>query len=161
MEEKINGQRGFAMSTDDKLDMIFNKLTEIENKQSKIENIEQLMKGTNDTVSRLQTKSNTHDDMLIVMNYRSMALEARSRSKNWTFRSLCECRNENRADLMYQFLNDQLHPDPESIVVERAHRLGPWQANKRQRPITIQFRDYSSVKKILGEVWLLREDFQY
>ena len=68
-----------AMSTDDKLDMIFNKLVQIESKQSSIEKLETMMKCSNEIISNLQTKSKTHDDTLNILNYRSVDLEARSR----------------------------------------------------------------------------------
>ena len=144
-----------AMSTDDKLDMIFNKLVQIESKQSSIEKLETMMKCSNETIPNLQTKSKTHDDTLNILNYRSVDLEARSRRKNLIFRGLFEFRNKNCTDVMHQFLYDQLNLDPESDVIERAHRLGRWDPNKRKRPMIVLFRDYQSVEKIIDKAWML------
>lgn len=144
-----------AMSTDDKLDMIFNKLVQIESKQSSIEKLETMMKRSNETMSTLQTKSNTQDDMLNILNYRSTDLEARSRRKNLIFRGLFEFRNENCVDVMYQFLYNQLNLDAESVVIERAHRLGRWDPNRRKRPMIVLFREYQSVEKIVDKAWML------
>ena len=143
------------MSTDDKLDMIFNKLVQIESKQSSIEKLETMIKCSNETISNLQTKSKTHDNTLNILNYRSVDLEARSRRKNLIFRGFFEFRNENCTDVMYQFLYEQLNLDAESVVIERAHRLGRWDPNKRKRPMIVLFRNYQSVEKIIDKAWML------
>lgn len=75
--------------------------------------------------------------MLRVLNYRSVDLEARSRRKNLIFKGLFELRNEKCVDLVYGFLHDQLGLDPESVVIDRAHRLGPWKPNITKRPIIV------------------------
>ena len=114
-----------------------------------------MIKYSNETISNLQTKSKTHDDTLNILNYRSVDLKARSRRKNLIFRGLFEFRNENCTDVMYPFLYDQLNLDAESVVIERAHRLGRWDPNKRKRPMIVLFKYYQSVEKIIDKAWML------
>ena len=141
-----------SMSTDDKLDVIFSKLLSIEKKQSKMENIEDAVKG----MSRCKTRLGECENKINVLGYRSLDLEARSRRKNLIFRGLFETRNENCTDRIYEFLYDQFDIEAERIVIERAHRLGPWKRTVRKRPIIVAFRDYPSTELILNEAYQLR-----
>ena len=107
-------------------------------------------------MSSCETRLDEFDDKINVLGYRSLDLEARSRRKNLIFRGLFEFRDENCVDRIYEFLYDMFGIAAERVVIERAHRLGPWKRAVRKRPIIVAFRDYSSTELILNEAFQLR-----
>ena len=74
------------MSNEDKLDVIFSKLINIEQKQSIIEKLETVTQCNSSELCSLKKTATVHDDMLTFLSYKSLDLEARSRRKNLIFR---------------------------------------------------------------------------
>ena len=136
------------MSCDEKLGVIFSKLINIERKQSSIESMENVMQSLCESISQIKSKTQSHDKMLQLLNYKSLDLQARSRRKNLIFRGLFEHRGEDCYELIQTFLVDQLHFDGPEVTIERAHILGSRKAQRIfRRPIILAFRDYADVDR--------------
>ena len=155
----VDSDTFYSLSNDDKLAIIFEKLIDIEHKQTQIETLEKDMNSTTITVTNMQVDVDKHNQMLKLRNYKSLDLESRSRRKNLIFRGLFESRNENCYDLIYEFLEDQLQLDDarSSVVIDRAHRLG--RRNQRtlaRRPIIAAFRDFADTERILSRGIMLK-----
>ena len=115
----------FSTTTNnEKLDVIFSKLINIEHKQTQIENLESIMQSSCESIIDIQSTTKTHNNMLRLLKYKSLDIEARSRRKNLIFRGLFEHRGENCTELILDFLYDQLQFEEPDLVTDRAHRLG-------------------------------------
>ena len=126
-------------------------------KQNSIESMEKVMRSSCESISEIKSKTQSHDKMLRLLNYKSLDLEARSRRKNLIFRGLFENRQEDCYELIQTFLVDQMHFDGPEVTIERAHRLGPRKDQRiHRRPIIVAFRDYADVELILNRAKFLR-----
>ena len=145
------------MSNEDKLDVIFSKLINIEQKQSSIEKLETVTQCNSSELSSLKKTATVHDDTLTFLSYKSLDLEARSRRKNLIFRGLGETRGEDCYGKITDFLYNELRFEEDNFVIDRAHRVGP--RNRRnflRRPMIVAFRDYYDVEKIIERAYMLK-----
>ncbi len=96
-------------------------------------------------------------DMLRLVSYKSIDIEARSRRNNLIFRNVPYTRNDNCFDLVREFLTSQLDLDGNDVYIERAHVFGPYnRRNSTRRDIIACFRDYPDTNTIMGKVGNLR-----
>ena len=145
------------MPNDEKLDIIFAKLINIEHKQSQIEKLEYVTKSNSAELNSLKKTASVHEDTLTFLSYKSLDLEARSRRKNLIFRVLTESRGEDCYEIINTFLYNDMQFEEVNFVMDRAHRMGP--RNRRnflRRPIIVAFRDYYDVERIIEHVYLLK-----
>ena len=77
------------MFTDDKLGVIFSKLIAIEQKQSEIEIVKHAVKPNERVIDSIRSTTVSHSNMLHLLNYKTLDLEARSGRKKK--RSLKAC----------------------------------------------------------------------
>ena len=117
--------RESSVSNEDKLDVIFSKLVNIEQKQLSIEKLETVTQCNSSELSSLKKTATVHDDMLTFLSYKSLDLEARSRRKNIIFRVLGETRGEDCYGKITEFLYNELRFEEDNFVIDRAHRVGP------------------------------------
>ena len=108
-------------------------------------------------MSNCQVKVDEHEHKVNVLGYKSLDLETRSRRKNLIYRGVFEFRDENCVTRIYEFMYDMFGFAEERVVIERAHRLGPWKRGARKRPIIAAFRDYPVTELILNEAFQLRD----
>ena len=147
-----------SMLDDQKLGVIFQKLIDIEDKQSSIKKLEKSLKSTDKTVSSIKSTMDGHSNMIKLLTYKSLDLEARSRRKNLVFRGLCENSREDCHNVIADFLSNELDLNPDFICIDRAHRIGrrPVHGISR-RPIIVAFRDYQDTVRIMERANRLRD----
>lgn len=148
-----------SLTSDEKLGVIFNKLINIEHKQTQLETLERSLNSTRVVLSDMGSELDIHTKMLKVLNYKSLDLESRNRRKNLIFRGLFENINENCRELIYEFLEDQLQLSDakDSIVIDRAHRVGKRKTRAfARRPIIVALRDFEDTEQILSRGYLLK-----
>lgn len=150
-----------SLSVDDKLLHMFQKLENLERTNKSIENLAQGVNVTKAKVDHLTMRSDSHEQCLKVLAYKSIELEARSRRKNLLFHGLAECKNEKPVELLRDFLWDEMGLDMDNFYVESAHRLGSlFKARQRsqtpKRPIIVTFSQFSSIDIILDTAYMLK-----
>lgn len=79
-----------ALSVDDKLSNMFQKLENLERTNSSIESIARGMNATKVQVEHISRRADNHEQCLKVLAYKSIDLEARSRRNNLLFHGLAE-----------------------------------------------------------------------
>ena len=115
------------MPDDQKLIAMFTKLLAVESKQI---SLSEVVSPVYEKVDILEDCVNIHARKLKMLSYRSLDLEARSRRNNLIFRGLADCRNENFAGLIIDFLAEEMQIDINSNDIVRAHRLGSYRLLK-------------------------------
>ena len=113
-----------TLSNDQKLGIIFQKLIDIEDKQSTIGKLEKSIEATDNNVSSIKSTIDGHSNTITLLTYKSLDLEARSRRKNLLFRGLCENTQEDCYLVVCDFLSNELDLNPDFICIDRAHRIG-------------------------------------
>lgn len=111
------------MGTDEKLLVLFNKLSIVECKQNSFNAV---MSPVHDKVEIVENCVNIHVRKIQMLAYRSLDLEARSRRNNLVFRGLTDCQSENCKELVIGFIKDELGLDMsvEQIARARLRSLG-------------------------------------
>lgn len=170
---QVRGKRKFVESSpcdkqtfsertvDEKLNLIYNEIQHVKDSQStaqkgmtllfdKQEKMGQSMKG-------VYSATNNNIDMLKLLSYKSIDLEARSRRSNLIFRNISYSRGDNCFDLVRDFLCTSLELDGDNTYMERAHLFGS--SNRRdsgRRDIIVCFRDFHDTTLIMNRVGCLR-----
>lgn len=152
-----------ALSVDDKLSNMFQKLENLERTNSSIESIARGMNATKVQVEHISRRADNHEQCLKVLAYKSIDLEARSRRNNLLFHGLAESKNENCIELLRNFLWNEMGIDLDDYYVERAHRLGSlYKARQRnqdrnpRRPIIVAFGQHSQTNIIIESAYMLK-----
>ena len=105
----------------------------------------------------LQKQQSATVDQLIVLQYKSIDIEARSRRNNMLFRGIPETLGEDPMAVIQKFFIDHLELDPDNICIQRAHRIGRIQTRKpnylgqamKHRPLIIALCDIQDVELII------------
>ena len=97
----------------------------------------------------------------LLLAYKSIDIEARSRRRKLLFHGLAESRSENCTELLRNFLWDEMGIDSDDLFIERVHRLGSLHKAKLKseiprRPIIVAFYEYQHTEKILDAAYMLR-----
>lgn len=135
------------MSTDDKLNALFKKLTTTE---VKIDSI--YCSNFPETVIQSNLKR------IKLLEYKSIDIEARSRRRNLIFRGIDgDEPNENCFEKVRDIIFNKLCIE-DDMYLERAHRLGPRNIGHRNRPrpVIVAFRDYYDTELILEKAFRLK-----
>ena len=109
------------MNTDEKLLALFSKLSVMEGKQNCLHAV---MSPTQEKVEVVENCVNIHARKLKMFAYRSIDLEARSRRNNWIFSGVADIPSENCAELIVDFLENEMELLVTTDQIARAHRLG-------------------------------------
>lgn len=152
-------------SVDEKLNVLFSEIREIRDSQTMMQTgmsalFENQVK-IGETVKLVYSFANNNTDMIRLLSYKSIDLEARQRRNNLIFRHMLYKRGENCFELVRDFLEQRLDLDTSDIYLERAHPFGPY--NKKdptRRDIIVCLRDYHDTTRIMSRVGNLR-DTQY
>ena len=147
------------MGTDEKLLVLFNKLSMVEGKQNSLNAV---LSPVHEKIDVLENCVNIHSNKVKMLSYRSLDLEARSRRNNLVFRGLADIAGEDCKKVIVTFVQEELKL--ESICADdiaRAHRLGSLARAKARyattrRPIIVNFKDYSLTESIMESAKLLR-----
>ena len=141
---------------------MFNELRLIRNEQIKCSNglgmFERSLTNMDKKLEKVIEVQNAQSDFLQSLAYRSIDVEARSRSNNLIFRGIAENRGEKCFQLIRDVLENHLDIDADRIYISRAHRLGrPNPKNHSQiRPIIANFRDFCDTEHIMRNVYSLK-----
>ena len=139
------------MDSESKLDTIFECLQNIkctnDNRITHIEN----------SVNTLRGQARDTHDKVKTLQYKSVDMEARSRRCNLLFRGIVEPVGENNLQALQalqDLLADKLDLDPDSICIQRVHRVGRPPSRRfggqvRDRPLIAAFRDFQDVEMII------------
>ena len=161
----INHNSFAALSIDDKLLNLFEKLNNLEQSNRTIEHLAHSVSQTRSQVNHINTRMSNHEQFLRFLAYKSIDIEARSRRRNLLFHGLAESRNENCSNLIREFLWDQMGIDADDYYIERVHRLGSLQKARQRkgdsnesirRPIIVAFFETRNVESILESAYMLR-----
>ena len=158
------------MSTDDKLTCMFeqinktyDKIDRIDSQQAvshaEIRNINTNFGGLEERISRLEELCETQVRTSKLLSYKSIDTEARSMRNNLVVYGLTENIRKHTAQIIMGFLESELHIDTREMVIDRAHRLGHVNTNRRRdpkRPTVVRFRDYVDTERIMRNAYKLR-----
>ena len=98
--------------------------------------------------------------MTTLLSYKSIDAEACQRRNNLIFWGIPESVGEDCIGTIKGFLSDKFSLDPDSICIQRAHRLGragrTFKRTIQHRPLIIGLRDYQDCELILSNASKLR-----
>lgn len=103
----------------------------------------------------IESRLTEYDRRLLLLEYKSIYLDARGRRKNLVFVGFTEERGEDCKLKIQNFVRNKLEIQSE-IVIDRAHRLGKYKRHSN-RSIIVAFRDYSATEAILFGASKLKE----
>ena len=155
-----------SASSDGKLAMMFEDLQILKNGQKAMQKgmstITTSIATTCQKVDEVINATNTNVDLLKLLSYKSIDIEARSRRCNIIIRGLPEERDENCFQVARAFICDHLGLDANRMFLVRAHRLGARRRGLRQfepqkRPLIVAFRDYTDTVMILDNTRRLKD----
>ena len=154
----VDAEAFSQMETDEKLLVLFKKLSLVEGKQNSLNAV---LSPVYEKIDVLENCVNIHAKQVKMLSYRSLDQEARCRRNNLVFRGLADIHSEDCKMIIAAFLQDELKLDISVQDIARAHRLGSLaRARARyavtRRPIIVNFKDYSSTEIIMESAKLLR-----
>lgn len=137
-----------SFSIDQKLQLIYTDLRQSKTEMSNISEKLDFCLQINDKVQNLEQHVNNVDARVLLLEYKSIDLEARSRRKNLIFSGFSEARDEDCAQKLQHFIKEKLKVTS-TICIDRAHRLGRYSRGK-ERGIIAAFRDHTDTELILS-----------
>ena len=131
---------------------------------------------TDEKLNSLSERVNTVEEKIkqkpkwaIDIEEKLVDLEDRSRRNNLRFEGLAEDKKEPwqvTTDKLYNFIERELHIDCKDVVIERAHRAGTTNTDRKPRAIVAKFLSYQdkiqilrNCKKLKGTPYCVYEDF--
>ena len=141
--EQVCIEKYRTLPLDEKLAVIFCGMSASKTQISEIGSKLDTCLSMKDSINRIENKLETYDSRLLLLEYKSLDLEARSRRRNLLFTGFPENRNENCYGMIKTIINQklQIHTD---VVIDRAHRLGKYKQGLT-RGIIVAFRDFADV----------------
>lgn len=137
----------------DKLNVLH---TDINNQNQKVGIIEQKLDSClrlNNRVNTIEVNMGDVDRRLLLLEYKSIDIEARSRRNNLIFMGFAEEMPEYCQIKIEKCLEENLGIEP--FTIDRAHRLGRFKRGSH-RPIIVAFRDYAAVETVLSSCYKLK-----
>ena len=147
-QSKIDIEQFKTLNTDDKLSALFTKFNSNTEFLSSIEDKVNQCLQISSITDYNKSSIDDHESRLLLLEYKSIDIEARSRRKNLLFNGFAEERDESCATKICAFLRESLDIN-DAISVDRAHRLGRFRRGT-DRPIIVAFRDYQDTQLILS-----------
>ena len=142
-----------SLNVDEKLDNIFLYL-------QNIREVSERLDVTESHVRELRDRVDDNIEMTTLLSYKSIDAEARQRRNNLIFLGIPESVGEDCIGIIKEFLSDKFSLDPDSICIQRAHRLGragrTFKRTIQHRPLIIGLRDYQDCELILSNASKLR-----
>ena len=146
-EHSISQHEYGSLNTDDKLCVMFARMSSIEQKVDDCLSFHNQVKFIENSVYQ-------HDVRLKLLEYKSIDLEARSRRNNLIIGGIDEMKGEDCHSIIARFLKDNLQIDP-CPAIPRAHRLGRFRPNST-RAIIVYFLDFRDTELVLENANKLR-----
>ena len=97
-------------------------------------------------VRTLKSEKEVAEARVEALEFRIIDQEARGRRNNLIFHGLEESREENCVEVVKKFIRDKSRV-PDSLIIERAHRLGPVKSD-RTRPMIVRFLDFNDKNRV-------------
>lgn len=145
-----------TLPTDDKLNMILSKVSLNDNRFRRIEQMLENVGKQHKRLTKVESVVRSYEDRIRLLEYKSIAIEARSRRNNILFHGLKESRTEDCKDIICQFVLDQFQITINDSNITRAHRLGRFDRG-RIRPIIVAFQEFSLTERIIKQGYLLKD----
>ena len=125
-----------------------------------IQSISGTIKQTTRRINNMENQINRQVDMLKLLSYKSLDLEARERRNNLIFWGIFENFRIDCQSIILNFLSDELNIDSTHVSIERAHRMNTSkrrnQYNDPKRPIIVRFSNYNDVDNIMNSAYKLK-----
>lgn len=151
-----------SASVENKLSIIFEDLQVLKTGQREINRGMSNLKNIMPKIDQVINVTNNNVNLLKLLSYKSIDIEARSRRNNLIFRGIEEEYDENCFEVLRRFISDRLDLDANKMFLVRAHRLGvrrrgirPFE--KQKRPLIVAFRDYVDIVQILDNTRRLKD----
>ena len=149
-----------GLSTGDKLNILFTKITNIEESQSQITTINEQLTTVNKRVHVLEGQSSTVNEKIEELSYKLLDMETRSRSSNLIVYGLEERSDRTTFNQVHDLLCNYLLLDPEEFCVESVSRLGRianhrYNGPNRKRAVLVVFRSPQHVNRCMENCYRL------
>lgn len=151
-----------SMSADEKLNVLFGKITNIELAHDDIRHVTDTLTSTCKRVEKLESSHQIHDKQIQMLNYKLINMETQLRKQNLIVYKLEETGEQTTVAEVGDFLYYYLDLDPEELSIVDAFRLGPKPKPRPRaslrgraeaptpRPILVTFAQSSDVDLILS-----------
>lgn len=147
-----------SLSLDEKLIVMYmdihNQKAENKAQMSEIQDKLDTCLHMSDSLKDIESKLDSVDARVLLLEYKSIDIEARGHRHNLLFNGFPENRQENCPTLVQSFIRDKLGIE-KAIVIDRAHRLGRFK-HGNTRPVIAAFRDFPYIDLILSNAGRLR-----
>lgn len=133
------------MGHDDKLNVLFQKISNVEKSQQDVKTMNENLQNTTTRVSNLESRVQTNTDIITKLSYKLLQMDTRNRSRNLIIYGLRD--NDGRVyDQVSDFLYDNLDIDSSEIDIEFASKFGQsrdhnYRPRKRATVVTFQHTD--------------------
>ena len=152
-ENQCEKHKKSSLNVDEKLDNIFLYL-------QNIREVSERLDVTESHVRELRDRVDDNIEITTLLSYKSIDAEARQRMNNLIFWGIPESVGKDCIGTIKEFLSDKFSLDPDSICIQRAHRLGraarTFKRTIQHRPLIIGLRDYQDCELILSNASKLR-----
>ncbi|XP_053389663.1 uncharacterized protein LOC128552647 [Mercenaria mercenaria] len=153
-EQNMNLEEFKMLSMDDTLIALFSNMSSnnesVQNMNNKIDQCVNLVSR----VQEVEIQLSDHDMRLLLLEYKSIDLEARSRRGNLIFGGISESKGENCLETIANFLYDHLRINSEPCM-SRAHRMGKFKQGST-RSIIVNFIDSKDTEYIISRAHMLK-----
>ena len=146
-----------SLGSEEKLTLILTKVSLNENRFRRIEGKLDIAVRNQKRLTSIEKVIRSYEDRIKLLEYKSIDIEARGRRNNLLFYGFDEQRNEDCRDKIARFVCDKFNIPVESVVIERAHRVGKFNIGKASpRPIIAAFMDYTTTENIMSQGRILK-----
>lgn len=161
--ESVDSEKFSCLNTDEKLNVLFEKLTSVELAQEDVKQFHEAQQRTNDRLDSIQDAVNENKDELLQLRYKMLHMETLYKQNNMLVYGLEETSHDEGSiyDTVSNFLYDYLQLDLEEMDIENIVRLGNgrgygrFQDRRIKRPVLITFRYKDSVDMCIKKSFYL------
>lgn len=156
------------MGTDDKLKVLFEKISNVENCQKQISDMSTGLQNTTTRVCNLESRVQTNTDTLIKLTYKFLQLDTRNRNRNLIVYGLTDD-EQNVYDQVSDFLYDYLDVDSNDVEIESATKFGQrrdhnYRPRRRATVVTFRYSDHVDLclrkaYKLAGSAYAIDRDY--
>ncbi len=147
-------------TVDEKLNQIFDEIQGVRDSQTTLQKGMSSLFEKQDSmcksIKHVYSAANNNTDMIKLLSYKSIDLEARSRRNNLVFRNIPYRKGDNCFELIREFLCSILELDGDNTYLERAHLFGYNRRDSSRRDIIVSFRDFHDTSRIMSRVGHLK-----
>jgi hypothetical protein len=151
--ESVDSEKFSCLDTDEKLNVLFEKLTSVEMAREDVKQFHEAQQRTNERLDSIQDAVNENKDELLQLRYKMLHMETLYKQNNMLVYGLEKTSHDEGSiyDTVSNFVYDYLQLDSEELDIENIVRLGNgrgygrFQDRRIKRPVLITFRYKDSV----------------